>query len=74
MFLTGGIVDKRAHLHFIVVTGPQIDHDVLVAGVGGNQFRSGNYHVGSHAPIEKHDGARIVQLIHLKYVGLAWHG
>ena len=74
MFLNGGVADKRAYLHFIVVTGPQIDHDVFVAKVGGNQFRSGNRQVGSHAPIEEHDGARIVQLVHLKYVGLAWHG
>jgi hypothetical protein len=31
-----GIGSEEAYLHLIVVTSPQIDHDVFVAGVGGN--------------------------------------
>ena len=54
-------------VHFVVITSPQINHDVLVPEVQGvtkllSHAGGRMYH---HSPVEEHDRARVVQLVHL---------
>jgi hypothetical protein len=55
---------EQDYLHLIVVTSPQIDHDMFVAAVVGG-FSSKQSYTAGHEPIEEHHGARVIQLIHL---------
>lgn len=52
------------YAHFVVVTRPEIDHDMLVTA-----FSSVDWFqlvAAENIPVEEHEGARVVQLVHLK--------
>lgn len=64
MFIRWRDGGKWGYLHLIVVTSPQIDHDVLVTNVGEIELQTKG-DIANYEPIEEHNGAGIVQLIHL---------
>ena len=51
--------------HLIVVTSAKIYHDVLVPGIQGVNVDSHQSKAVANVPIEEHDGAWVVQLVHL---------
>ena len=56
-------VGGREGVHFIIVTRPEIDHDVFVSvhGLAGCVCRGGR-----GVPVEEHEGTWVVQFVHLR--------
>lgn len=52
------------YAHFVVVTRPEIDHDVLVTAFSSIDWFQ--LVAAENIPVEEHEGARVVQLVHLK--------
>ena len=65
----GQRVRESKNAHFVVITRPQIDHDVLVPGIQGVNVDSDQSEGVANVPIEEHDGAWVVQLVHLQSQG-----
>lgn len=55
----------KMHAHLIVVTSPEIDHNMLVPATIIVSTRLATALAG-YVPVEEHDSAGIVKLIHLK--------
>jgi len=56
---------NEQYRHLVIVTSAQINHDMLIPSLGC-QYRWSSAFL-ENSPIEKHDSARIIQLIHLEY-------
>ena len=60
------VLKERQDVHLIVVTSPKINHNVLVPGIlQVSDHPPPPYPRRTHAPVEEHDRARVVQLVHL---------
>ena len=60
------VLNERQDVHLIVVTSPEINHNMLVPGILQVSDRPPPpYPRRTDAPIEEHDRARVVQLVHL---------